>query len=440
MADGNLVSINTIIQGATLTLLNQPFKIDLMPIKLGSFDVVIGMDWLSKYHARIICDEKVVHIPINGVGNQVLLQVYTTDGVSNVIEDLVLLEKIEEYRLIGLDLSRLATTLNRLERSYQFWGQQVVSGEDEFHDDNPPPLPPLVTPIQQAPHTLSTIKLPILKKGKYGIWAMKMEHYLGHYDYLFGKVLQKGNGPVQVQQIQMGQIRIDLLAKFHKNGTDANERWEATNQICGLYLLGVPSILIIRTKPGVDTLSFDDLYNNLRVFESDVKGSTASSSSTQNVAFVSSESTSSTNDVSTIYGVSTSSDHNSQREGSSSYTDELTYSFFTNQLSSPQLDHENLEQVDEFDLEEMDLKWQVAIISMRLNKFYKKTGRKVHFDAKEPVGFDKTKVECFNYHNTGYFASECRSKGNQESRRRDAGNTGYKAKDMRMETTKTGGT
>ncbi|GKF92608.1 putative reverse transcriptase domain-containing protein, partial [Tanacetum coccineum] len=63
MADENLVSTNTVIQGATLTLLNQPFKIDLMPIKLGSFDIVIGMDWLSKYHARIICDD---HIPING--------------------------------------------------------------------------------------------------------------------------------------------------------------------------------------------------------------------------------------------------------------------------------------------------------------------------------------------------------------------------------------
>ncbi|GJV22124.1 putative reverse transcriptase domain-containing protein [Tanacetum coccineum] len=66
MADRNLVSTNTFIQGAILTLLNQPFKIDLMPIKLGSFDAVIGMDWLSKYHARIICDEKVVHIPIDG--------------------------------------------------------------------------------------------------------------------------------------------------------------------------------------------------------------------------------------------------------------------------------------------------------------------------------------------------------------------------------------
>nr|GEU63594.1 reverse transcriptase domain-containing protein [Tanacetum cinerariifolium] len=64
MADGNLISTNTVIQVCTLTLLNQPFEIDLMLIKLGSFDVVIGMNWLSKYHAKIIYDEKVVHIPI----------------------------------------------------------------------------------------------------------------------------------------------------------------------------------------------------------------------------------------------------------------------------------------------------------------------------------------------------------------------------------------
>nr|GEZ38371.1 copia protein [Tanacetum cinerariifolium] len=98
-------------------------------------------------------------------------------------------------------------------------------------------------------------------------------------------------------------------------------------------------------------------------------------------------------------------------------------------LSGPQLDHEDLEQVDEFDLEEMDLKWQVAMISTRLKKFYKKTWRKLYFDAKEPVSFDKSKVECFNCHNTRHFARECISKGNQNSRMRDAGNTGYKAMD-----------
>ncbi|GJZ09081.1 ribonuclease H-like domain-containing protein [Tanacetum coccineum] len=95
-------------------------------------------------------------------------------------------------------------------------------------------------------------------------------------------------------------------------------------------------------------------------------------------------------------------------------------------LNCPQLDHEDLEQLDEYDLEEMDLKWQVAMISMRMKKFYKKTGRKLQFDAKEPVGFDKTKVECYNCHKTGHFARECRTKGNQDSRRRDAWNSGNK--------------
>ncbi|GKE79024.1 putative reverse transcriptase domain-containing protein [Tanacetum coccineum] len=66
MADRNLVGTNTVIQGCTLILLNQPFKIYLIPIKHSSFDVIIGMDWLSKYHARIICDEKIVHILIDG--------------------------------------------------------------------------------------------------------------------------------------------------------------------------------------------------------------------------------------------------------------------------------------------------------------------------------------------------------------------------------------
>ncbi|GKE30836.1 ribonuclease H-like domain-containing protein [Tanacetum coccineum] len=77
----------------------------------------------------------------------------------------------------------------------------------------------------------------------------------------------------------------------------------------------------------------------------------------------------------------------------------------------------------------MDLKWQMAMISMRLKKLYKKTSRKLHFDAKELVGFDKTKFECYNCHKTGHFARECRLKGNQDVRRRDAGNTGYKAKE-----------
>ncbi|GJY70439.1 reverse transcriptase domain-containing protein [Tanacetum coccineum] len=94
MADGNLVSTNTIIQGATLTLLNQPFKIDLMLIKLGSFDVVIGMDWLSKYHARIICDEKVIHILIND--ETLIIQVMEKKSDEKRLEDIPVVREFPE--------------------------------------------------------------------------------------------------------------------------------------------------------------------------------------------------------------------------------------------------------------------------------------------------------------------------------------------------------
>ncbi|GJS40184.1 hypothetical protein Tco_0565227 [Tanacetum coccineum] len=129
-----------------------------------------------------------------------------------------------------------------------------MAGEDENLDENAN-IPPPVPPTQQATHTLSTIKLPIMNKGEYEIWAMKMEHYLGHTDYPIWEVIQKGNGHVQVS-IDTNRQNMGFCSKCLK------EFW-------------------------LDT--------------------------------------SSTNDVSNAYGVSTSSNHNSQKEGSSSYTDELIW-------------------------------------------------------------------------------------------------------------------
>ncbi|GJS53385.1 hypothetical protein Tco_0626747 [Tanacetum coccineum] len=100
--------------------------------------------------------------------------------------------------------------------------------------------------------------------------------------------------------------------------------------------------LIMRNKSDLDTLSMDDLYNNLKVYEAEIKGQSSSSSNSQNVAFVSLENTSSTNEaVNTAHEVSTAS---SQGQASSStYADDVMFSFFANQSNSPQLDNEDLE-------------------------------------------------------------------------------------------------
>ncbi|GJY44296.1 hypothetical protein Tco_0432509, partial [Tanacetum coccineum] len=71
-----------------------------------------------------------------------------------------------------------------------------------------------------------------------------------------------------------------------------------------------------------------------------------------------------------------------------SYVDDVMFSFFANQSNSPQLDNEDLEQINTDDLKEMDLKWQVAMLTMRVNRFIKKTGRNLNFNGKEIVGFD----------------------------------------------------
>ncbi|GJR18974.1 hypothetical protein Tco_0967501 [Tanacetum coccineum] len=146
------------------------------------------------------------------------------------------------------------------------------------------------------------------------------------------------------------------------------------------------SQLEIHGAARVDSLSFDDLYNNLRVFENDVIGLLHSSSvCTQKcgIFFSSSSNTSSTNDVSTAYSVSNTYGQNSQYEQTS------TYSLLANQSSCPQLDHEDLKQLDEFELEEMDLKWQVAIISMRMKTYgyiknHKKTVKSEQAQTREP--------------------------------------------------------
>ncbi|GJW01356.1 putative reverse transcriptase domain-containing protein [Tanacetum coccineum] len=103
LADGKIIRINTIIRGCTLNFLDYPFNINLMPVELGSFDVIVGMDWLAKYHAVIDCAEKIVR-------HHVFLAHVTTKGTQDKseekrLEDVSIVRDFPE-KLLGLPPTR----------------------------------------------------------------------------------------------------------------------------------------------------------------------------------------------------------------------------------------------------------------------------------------------------------------------------------------------
>ncbi|GJW99083.1 hypothetical protein Tco_0180891 [Tanacetum coccineum] len=174
----------------------------------------------------------------------------------------------------------------------------------------------------ETTQTVSALKLLVLKTREYDLWSMRMEQYLTHTNYALWEVIVNGDAPA-------------IASARAGTEEDANLK----------LLRSLPSAwnniaLIIRNKSDIDTLSMDDLYKNLKVYEAEIKGQSSSSSNSQNVAF--------------------------GQASSSTYADDVMFSFFANQTNSQQLDNEDLEQIDSDDLEEMDLKWQVAMLTIRV--------------------------------------------------------------------------
>ncbi|GJR21912.1 putative reverse transcriptase domain-containing protein [Tanacetum coccineum] len=199
LVDGRIIGLNTIIQGCTLNLLNHPFNIDLMHVELGNFDIIIGMDWLAKYHAFIVCDEKIVRVPFR---NETLIISGDRSNRGNKTRlNIILCTKTQKYLLKGCPIFLAhVTTKETKDKSKEkrlkdvpiVWDFPEVFPEDlvgippprqvEFRID----LVPGVAPNKKEHEEHLKLILKLLKKeelyakfSKYEFWIPKVQ-FLSH--------------------------------------------------------------------------------------------------------------------------------------------------------------------------------------------------------------------------------------------------------------------
>ncbi|GJS32832.1 putative reverse transcriptase domain-containing protein [Tanacetum coccineum] len=168
LADGKIVRVDTILRGCTLNSLNHPFNIDLMPVELGSFDIIIDMDWLRRCHAVIVCDKKLVRVPY---GNETLT--FRGNENNNGRESrltIISCSKAQEYMAKGCQIFLAQISAKKEEdksEGKQLKDVPIVRDFPEVFPEDLPGLPPArpvefqielipgVTPVARAPYRLA---------------------------------------------------------------------------------------------------------------------------------------------------------------------------------------------------------------------------------------------------------------------------------------------
>nr|GEZ53831.1 hypothetical protein [Tanacetum cinerariifolium]GEZ53837.1 hypothetical protein [Tanacetum cinerariifolium] len=224
------------------------------------------------------------------------------------------------------------------------------------------------------PQVVAAAKLPIFNPNEFDLWKMRIEQYFLMIDYSIWEVILNGDSPPPTRIVD-GVVQVVAP-------TTAEQRLAKKNKLKakGTLLIALPDKHQLNFNIHKDAKSLmEAIEKRFRV----------------NVA-LSISAASSKAKVSTLPNVD-------------SLSDAVIYSFFASQSNSPQLDNKDLKQIDPDDLEEMDLKWQMSILTMRSRRFLKRTGRNLGENGTYTIGFDMSKVECYNCHRRGHFAREYRS-------------------------------
>ncbi|GKB50676.1 putative reverse transcriptase domain-containing protein [Tanacetum coccineum] len=181
LADGKIIGVNTIIRGCTLNFMNHPFNIDLMPVPLGSFDAIIGMDWLTKHHGVIICDEKIVRVPF---GREMLI--FQGNGNNQKKEsrlNIISCTKAQEYLSKGCDVFLAHITTKEAEdksEEKRLEDVPIVRDFPEVFPEDLPGIPPTrqvefqidlvpgAAPVARAPYRLAPSEMKELANERTG--------------------------------------------------------------------------------------------------------------------------------------------------------------------------------------------------------------------------------------------------------------------------------
>ncbi|GJU61623.1 ribonuclease H-like domain-containing protein [Tanacetum coccineum] len=210
-------------------------------------------------------------------------------------------------------------------------------------------------------------------------------------DYSLWEVIENSNAPLITKVVEGVETAIAPTTAEEK----AQRRLELKAR--STLLIGIPNEHQLKFN------SIKDAKSLLQAVERRFRGNAATKKTQRNLLNTNGA-------VNTAHGVTTAS---TQATAVNSLTidnlsDHVICAFFASQPNSPQLDNEDLQQINPDDLEEMDLRRQMAMLTIRARRFLKNTRRKVFANGTETIGFDKSKVECYNCHKRGHFAWEFR--------------------------------